>query len=52
MSAGELDDGLEARDIAMCEAIKALDEPVVSHEEFMASLGLCPRSPSSGCPRR
>jgi hypothetical protein len=52
VSADGLNDGREARDIAICEAIKALNEPAVSHEEFMTSLGLCPHSPSSGCPGR
>ena len=49
VSADELNGGREARDIAVCEAVKALNEAAVSHEEFMASLGLCPPSPSSGC---
>lgn len=32
----------DERDIALCEAIKARNEPGTSHDEFMASLDVTP----------
>jgi prevent-host-death family protein len=38
----ELQSIQDDRDIAMCEAIKARNEPGVPHDEFMASLDVTP----------
>jgi len=37
--AEELQRTQNAADIALCEAIKARNEPGIPHEEFMAALG-------------